>query len=163
MDSLPASDPAFAHRPLTLRSRADIEAEVRRRVEAERQRLLDMTRQEPAAVQHFRRPAERPFTPAERDRVTILIGGLTGKHDALLKAAFESAGLSRQVMPTPDVAAFQLGKEKEYGNNGPCNPTYFMVGHLHSERFARNKRPPRVSAAARTSTAHRRGLAPADW
>ena len=31
-------------------------------------------------------------------------------------------------MPTPDVAGFQLGKE--FGNNGQCNPTYFMVGHL---------------------------------
>jgi predicted nucleotide-binding protein (sugar kinase/HSP70/actin superfamily) len=31
-------------------------------------------------------------------------------------------------MPTPDVAAFQLGKE--FGNNGQCNPTYFTVGHL---------------------------------
>jgi predicted nucleotide-binding protein (sugar kinase/HSP70/actin superfamily) len=128
MDSIPASDPAATHRPLTLRSRTDIEAEVRRRVEAERQRLLDLTRQEREAVQHFRRPLERPFTAAERDRVTILIGGLTGKHDALLKAAFESAGYRVQVMPTPDVAAFQLGKE--YGNNGQCNPTYFMVGHL---------------------------------
>ncbi len=60
--------------------------------------------------------------------MTILIGGLTWKHDALLKAAFESAGYRVQVMPVPDVAAFQLGKE--YGNNGQCNPTYFMVGHL---------------------------------
>jgi predicted nucleotide-binding protein (sugar kinase/HSP70/actin superfamily) len=60
--------------------------------------------------------------------VTILTGGLTWKHDALLKSAFESAGYRVQVMPIPDVAAFQLGKE--YGNNGQCNPTYFMVGHL---------------------------------
>src|SRR4051812_27076914 len=32
------------------------------------------------------------------------------------------------MVPTPDVAAFQLGKE--YGNNGQCNPTYFTVGNL---------------------------------
>jgi len=32
------------------------------------------------------------------------------------------------MVPTPNVAAFQLGKE--YGNNGQCNPTYFTVGNL---------------------------------
>src|SRR5262249_51753856 len=31
-------------------------------------------------------------------------------------------------LPTPNVAAFQAGKE--YGNNGQCNPTYFTVGNL---------------------------------
>ena len=31
-------------------------------------------------------------------------------------------------MPTPNVKAFQTGKE--YGNNGQCNPTYFTVGNL---------------------------------
>ncbi len=129
MNSVPASDPSDTHTPLlTIKSRADIEREVRRRVEAERQRLLEISTRERDAVQHFRRPAERPFTAAERDRVTILIGGLTWKHDALLRAAFESAGYRVEVMPTPDVAAFQLGKE--FGNNGQCNPTYFMVGHL---------------------------------
>jgi predicted nucleotide-binding protein (sugar kinase/HSP70/actin superfamily) len=129
MNPVPASDARIMSTPsLTLRSRGEIEEEVRRRVEAERQRLLEVAAHDGGAVQHFRRPVERPFTAAERDRVTILIGGLTWKHDALLKAAFESAGYRVQVMPTPDVAAFQLGKE--YGNNGQCNPTYFMVGHL---------------------------------
>ncbi len=32
------------------------------------------------------------------------------------------------MVPTPNVAAFQLGKE--FGNNGQCNPTYFTVGNL---------------------------------
>src|SRR5262249_7297134 len=77
---------------------------------------------------HFQRPVERPFTAAERSRVTILFGGLTWKHEWLLRAAFASAGYRVELLPTPDVAGFQLGKE--YGNNGQCNPTYFMVGHL---------------------------------
>jgi predicted nucleotide-binding protein (sugar kinase/HSP70/actin superfamily) len=129
MNSVPTSDSPGVHTPLVaLRSRKAIEDEVRRRVEAERQRLADLASREREVVRHFHRPIERPFTAAERDRVTILIGGLTWKHDALLKAAFESAGYRVQVMPIPDVAAFQLGKE--YGNNGQCNPTYFMVGHL---------------------------------
>ena len=60
--------------------------------------------------------------------MTILFGGLTWKHEWLIRSAFESAGYKVRVLPTPDVAGFQLGKE--YGNNGQCNPTYFMVGHL---------------------------------
>lgn len=112
---------------IPLRTREAIEAEVRQRVESERARLQS----QPAARavrQHFRRPVERPFTAAERDRVTILFGGLTEKHEALIKSVFEVAGYRTEILPTPDVAAFQLGKE--YGNNGQCNPTYFTVGHL---------------------------------
>ncbi|MFQ5694615.1 MAG: activator of (R)-2-hydroxyglutaryl-CoA dehydratase [Terriglobia bacterium] len=77
---------------------------------------------------HFRRPSEKPFTAQERGRVTILFGGLTWKHDNLIKAVFEGSGYRCQNIPTSDVAAFQLGKQ--YGNNGQCNPTYFTVGNL---------------------------------
>jgi predicted nucleotide-binding protein (sugar kinase/HSP70/actin superfamily) len=112
---------------IPLRTREAIEQEIRDRVEAERQRLiLRMQSQQPR--EQFRRPAERPFTADERDRVTILFGGLTSKHEWLIKSAFQSAGYKVEVLPTPDVASFQLGKE--YGNNGQCNPTYFTVGHL---------------------------------
>src|SRR5690606_34832271 len=128
MHSVPAADPARTGTPLRIRTRQEIEEEIRRRVAAERERLLALYADRSDEVRHFGRPVERPFTAAERDRVTILIGGLTVKHDTLLKAAFESAGYRVEVMPVPDVAAFQLGKE--YGNNGQCNPTYFMVGHL---------------------------------
>src|SRR5262245_60573328 len=112
----------------TLRSRREIEADIQQRLSEERARLEALLRAQRPSSQQFTRPVERPFTAAERDHVTILIGGLTWKHDALLKAAFQSAGYKVEVMPIPDVAAFQLGKE--FGNNGQCNPTYFMVGHL---------------------------------
>ena len=112
---------------IPLRTREAIEEEIRQRVEAERLRLLArMQSQQPR--EQFRRPMERPFTAAERERVTILFGGLTSKHEWLIKSAFQSAGYKIEVLPTPDVASFQLGKE--YGNNGQCNPTYFTVGHL---------------------------------
>jgi len=113
--------------PLQLKSRQDIEAEIERRLAEERRRLTQ-SRGEAANPRHFHRPIERAFTAAERNRVTILFGGLTWKHERLIRAAFESAGYRVEIMPTPDVAGFQLGKE--YGNNGQCNPTYFMVGHL---------------------------------
>jgi len=112
---------------LPLRTREAVEAEVRRRVEEERARLeARLAAERPR--RHFQRPVERPFTAAERDRVTILFGGLTSKHEWLIRSVFQSAGYKVEVLPTPDVAGFQLGKE--YGNNGQCNPTYFTVGHL---------------------------------
>lgn len=79
-------------------------------------------------VQHFRRPAERPFTAEERGRVTILFGGLTWKHDQLIQAVFEGAGYRSQRLPTPDLNAFHIGKQ--FGNTGQCNPAYFTVGNL---------------------------------
>jgi predicted nucleotide-binding protein (sugar kinase/HSP70/actin superfamily) len=78
--------------------------------------------------QHYRRPAERPFTAAERGKVTILIGGLTRKHERFIKAVFEGSGYACEILPTPDQAAFQIGKE--FGNNGQCSPAYFTAGSL---------------------------------
>lgn len=77
---------------------------------------------------HFRRPIERPFLAHERDRVTILLGGLTWKHEELIRAVFQGNGYRCERLPNAEVADFQTGKE--YGNNGQCNPTYFTVGNL---------------------------------
>ena len=95
-------------------------------LEAERNRL----RQQAGLVQiqHFKKPVERSFKAEEREKVTILFGGLTWKHEKLIQAVFQGTGYKCEMVPTPDVAAFQLGKE--YGNNGQCNPTYFTVGNL---------------------------------
>lgn len=113
---------------LQVRSRQDIEKEINRLLQSERSRLERQAglREQPAG--HFRRPIERPFTAAERDQVTILFGGLTWKHERLLKSVFQSAGYRVESLPAPDVEGFQIGKE--YGNNGQCNPTYFTVGNL---------------------------------
>ena len=79
-------------------------------------------------TRHFRRPVERPFTADERDRVTILFGGLTWKHEELLRAVFARHGYRCDVVPSPDASAYQVGRE--HGNVGQCNPTYFTVGSL---------------------------------
>src|SRR3989442_12205553 len=50
------------------------------------------------------------------------------KHEYLLHGALEGLGYKCAAVPTPNVEAFQLGKE--YANNGQCNPTYFTVGNL---------------------------------
>jgi predicted nucleotide-binding protein (sugar kinase/HSP70/actin superfamily) len=78
--------------------------------------------------QHFRRPTEPPFRRAERDRVTLLIGGLSERHNRLLCAALEGLGYQVDRIPTPQKADFQTGRE--CGNNGQCNPAYFTVGAL---------------------------------
>ena len=44
------------------------------------------------ASSHFKRPAELAFTRTERDKVTILFGGLTRTHDYVLKAAVQGIG-----------------------------------------------------------------------
>jgi len=102
------------------------EEELKQRLSAERARL----RREAglAEPRHFQRPRERSFMADERDRVTILFGGLTWKHEELIRAVFLGNGYKCEMVPVPNVAAFQIGKE--YGNNGQCNPTYFTVGNL---------------------------------
>lgn len=85
---------------------------------------------------HFRRPEEQPFTRVERDRVTILIGGLTRCQDRLIQAGLEGLGYRVEIIPVPTKDDFQAGRE--YGNNGQCNPTYFMVGALVN--FLKRKR-----------------------
>jgi len=103
------------------------ETEISDRVAAERARLLrEAGLDEPP--RHFRRPAERPFLASQRPTTTLLFGGLTLKHETLLKAALEGLGYRCESLAVPDVKSFQLGKE--YGNNGQCNPTYFTVGNL---------------------------------
>src|SRR5690348_8009570 len=113
---------------LTSRPPVSVEEEIRRRLSAERERLAREAGLDSTHAKHFHRPIERAFTASERDKVTILIGGLTWKHEKVMKAVFEACGYKCDVLPTPNVAAFQLGKE--YGNNGQCNPTYFTVGNL---------------------------------
>jgi predicted nucleotide-binding protein (sugar kinase/HSP70/actin superfamily) len=105
-----------------------IEARIRARVAEERARLETARGLERREVRHYRKPRERPFTKEQRPHTTILFGGLTWKHEHLIQGALEGLGYRCRYMPTPDVRAFQLGKE--YGNNGQCNPTYFTVGNL---------------------------------
>ncbi len=77
---------------------------------------------------HYATPKQRAFLASERPHTTLLFGGLTWKHDQLIQSALESLGYRCAALPTPNVAAFQIGRE--FGNNGQCNPTYFTVGNL---------------------------------
>ncbi|HTS49348.1 MAG TPA: hypothetical protein VMH05_15455, partial [Bryobacteraceae bacterium] len=105
-----------------------IEDVIQRRLAEERARLEREAGLQQREVHHFKRPQERPFTKDERTHTTLLFGGLTWKHEKLVHGALEGLGYKAQAVPTPNVKAFQTGKE--YGNNGQCNPTYFTVGNL---------------------------------
>ncbi len=107
---------------------ATLEELIRERVTAERARLEQAAGVTHKQVHHFHKPIERPFTAEQRGKTTLLFGGLTWKHEKLVHGALEGLGYKCEVVPVPDVKAFQLGKE--YGNNGQCNPTYFTVGNL---------------------------------
>ncbi len=109
-------------------AQGDLEEIIRRRVEEERRRLEQQAGLAQKQTHAFHKPIEREFTADQRAHTTLLFGGLTWKHEKLVHGALEGLGYKTEVLPTPDVKAFQLGKE--YGNNGQCNPTYFTVGNL---------------------------------
>lgn len=77
---------------------------------------------------HYRRHEDRPFTRPERAQVTLLYGGLTERHGALLGAAFGALGYRVEAVPTPTALDCQAGRE--FGNPGMCNPAYFTIGAL---------------------------------
>ena len=102
----------------------DVEAELRAFEEAERERL---------GIKAARRQwADTMLTPHmkkdERERVTLLVGGLTAAQDFLAEGALRGLGYNVQHFEMSENAGFQTGKE--YGNRGQCNPTYFTVGGL---------------------------------
>ncbi len=105
-----------------------VEEAIRQRVAEERARLEKQAGLVEKQIHHFHKPIERGFTADQRPHTTLLFGGLTWKHEKLVHGALEGLGYKVEVVPTPNVKAFQLGKE--YGNNGQCNPTYFTVGNL---------------------------------
>lgn len=77
---------------------------------------------------HYRRPDERPFLLEERAGTSILIGGLTRKHETLLGAVFRRHGFNVFSLPDPTKKSFRTGKE--YSSNGLCNPVYYTAGTL---------------------------------
>ncbi len=105
-----------------------VEEMIQQRLAEERARLEQQAGLEKKERSPFQRPVERPFTKSQRGHTTLLFGGLTWKHEKLVHGALEGLGYLAEAVPTPNVSAFQLGKE--YGNNGQCNPTYFTVGNL---------------------------------
>lgn len=116
--------------PVTLKinGKDNRENEIQKMLIEERMRLEKEFGVNSTKIDHFKRPLENTFTKNQRADTTILFGGLTWKHEKLIRGVLQGLGYNALEIPTPTKKAFQLGKE--YGNNGQCNPTYFTVGNL---------------------------------
>lgn len=106
-----------------LESADDIEAELRR-FETEERRRMGIQEKEA----HWRDTHDGRFAREERSHTTLLFGGLTDMHDALIAAAMKSQGYRVKTLASTDNEALQYGKE--FGNRGQCNPTYYTSGNL---------------------------------
>jgi len=92
-------------------SRIITEEEITAQLTAERERLEQAAGLVQPQIRHFRRPEERPFTAEERERVTILFGGLTWKHEKLVQAVFHGSGYRCENLSNPNLTAYHLGRE----------------------------------------------------
>jgi predicted nucleotide-binding protein (sugar kinase/HSP70/actin superfamily) len=77
---------------------------------------------------HYRAYQPRPFTREERDRVTVLFGGLHWRAERLLQGAMENLGYRTRVLPTATRADLLTGRE--VADIGQCCPTSFTTGNL---------------------------------
>ena len=81
-----------------------------------------------APVTHYQAYKARPFTPDERQDVTILFGGLTWKHERLVQGAMQNLRYNAQ--PLPNVSRADLDAGKALIDVGACCPTTFTTGNL---------------------------------
>lgn len=82
----------------------------------------------PASVNHYTAYKPRPFTREDRDKVTVLFGGLTWKHERLVQAVFHNLGYNAE--PLPNINREDLDAGKELIDVGACCPTIFTTGSL---------------------------------
>jgi hypothetical protein len=73
----------------------------------------------------YRAPA---FSRDERDRTTIVFGGLTWKHERIIQGAAQNLGY--RVQPLPGIRRADLETGKALTDVGACCPTTFTTGNL---------------------------------
>lgn len=81
-------------------------------------------------VDHYTAYRPRPFTREERDKVTILYGGLTWKHERLIQGVMHNMKYNAE--PLPNITREDLDSGKELIDVGACCPTIFTTGNLVS-------------------------------
>jgi predicted nucleotide-binding protein (sugar kinase/HSP70/actin superfamily) len=82
----------------------------------------------PAGGEPYRAYRPRPFTREERDKVTILFGGLHWRVERVIQGAMENLGYRSRVLPTATRADLLTGRE--VADIGQCCPTSFTTGNL---------------------------------
>ena len=76
----------------------------------------------------YRAYQPRAFTREERDRVTVLFGGLNWRAERVIQGALENLGYRAQVLPTATREDLLTGRE--VADIGQCCPTSFTTGNL---------------------------------
>jgi predicted nucleotide-binding protein (sugar kinase/HSP70/actin superfamily) len=79
-------------------------------------------------LSHYSTYKAQSFTRAERDKVTVLYGGLTWKHERLVQGTLHN--LKYNAEPLPNIAREDLDAGKELIDVGACCPTIFTTGSL---------------------------------
>ncbi len=76
----------------------------------------------------YRLATRKSLEQWERQRITLLFGGLTKAHERMIEGSWEGLGYRIKPLPIPDNDALSLGRE--YCSKGMCNPAYYTVGNL---------------------------------
>jgi predicted nucleotide-binding protein (sugar kinase/HSP70/actin superfamily) len=76
----------------------------------------------------YRAYKPRPFLREERDKVTVLFGGLHWRAERVIQGAMENLGYRTQVLPTATSEDLITGRE--VADIGQCCPTSFTTGNL---------------------------------
>src|SRR3989442_12696145 len=94
--------------PVQIKMQKDIdkEAEIQRLLAQERTRLEAEYGVKADKIKHFKRPFEKAFTKDQRANTTILFGGLTWKHEKLIRGVLQGLGYTPAEIPTPNKPAF---------------------------------------------------------
>ncbi len=80
------------------------------------------------ASQPYRAYKPAAFTREERDKVTVLFGGLHWRAERVIQGAMENLGYRTQVLPTATRDDLLTGRE--VADIGQCCPTSFTTGNL---------------------------------
>ena len=80
------------------------------------------------ASEPYRAYKPRPFTREERDKVTVLFGGLHWRAERVIQGAMENLGYRTEVLPTATRDDLLTGRE--VADIGQCCPTSFTTGNL---------------------------------
>src|SRR5215813_9205837 len=81
-----------------------------------------------STAEPYRAYKPRPFTREERDKVTVLFGGLHWRAERVIQGAMENLGYRTEVLPTATREDLLLGRE--VADIGQCCPTSFTTGNL---------------------------------
>ncbi|MCC6472596.1 MAG: hypothetical protein IT514_02525 [Burkholderiales bacterium] len=81
-----------------------------------------------ASREPYRSYKPRPFTREERDRVTVLFGGLHWRAERVIQGVFENLGHRARILPAATREDLLAGRE--VADIGQCCPTSFTTGNL---------------------------------